>query len=142
MRAPEELADAVRARDQGRCQYCMMLERLQGAAFHIPHIIPQYKGGEPDLDNLALVCPGCSLYKSSRTATIDPVTGAYAPLFHPLIQDWAEHFRFSGHQIEGLTPVGRATVRALSLNHPRRQRIREMEEALGLYPPLGVKQAS
>ena len=41
-----------------------------------------------------------------------------------------------GYQVEGLTEVGRATVDALHLNHSRRQRIREVEQAFGLYPPI------
>jgi hypothetical protein len=36
---------------------------------------------------------------------------------------------------QDLTPVGRATIEALNLNHPRRQRIREVEETFGLYLP-------
>ena len=32
--------------------------------------------------------------------------------------------------------VRRATVNLLNLNHFRRQRIREVEEAFGLYPPF------
>jgi hypothetical protein len=68
---------------------------------------------------------------------IDPASGEEVALFHPVRQLWSEHFRFKGYQIEGLTAVGRATVKALKLNHPRRQRIRELEEAFGLYPPMG-----
>jgi hypothetical protein len=113
-----------------------MHESLQGATFHIEHIIPQYKGGRSDLENLALACPGCNLHKASRITAIDPVTGEYVQLFHPILQPWSEHFRFSGYQIEGLTAVGRATIEALNLNHSRRQRIREVEEAFGLYPPV------
>jgi hypothetical protein len=30
---------------------------------------------------------------------------------------------------------GRATVLVLNVNHSRRQRIREVEETFGLYPP-------
>ena len=61
---------------------------------------------------------------------------ANARLFHPALQIWSEHFRFHGYQIEGLTAEGRATVEALCLNHPRRQRIREVEAAFGLFPPF------
>jgi hypothetical protein len=67
---------------------------------------------------------------------IDPATGEYARLFHPILQRWSEHFRLNGYQIEGLTAVGRATVDALNLNDSRRRRIREVEEAFGLYPPV------
>jgi hypothetical protein len=71
----------------------------------------------------------------SRIAAIDPATGEDVPLFHPIRQLWPQHFRLKGYQIKGLTAVGRATVEALNLNHSRRQRIREVEEAFGLYPP-------
>ena len=135
MTVPENLSRAVRARAGGRCQYCLMHESLQGATFHIEHVIPKGRGGHSDLENLALACPGCNLHKSSRTTAIDPATGEEVPLFHPIRQLWSQHFNFKGYQIEGLTAVGRATVEALNLNHSRRQRIREVEEAFGLYPP-------
>ena len=67
---------------------------------------------------------------------MDPATGEYVQLFHPILQRWSEHFRLNRYQIEGLTPVGRATLEVLNLNHSRRQRIREVEEAFGLYPPV------
>jgi hypothetical protein len=135
MSVSEELSRTVRARAGWRCQYCLMHESIQGATFHIEHIIPQCKGGRSALENLALACPGCNLHKSGRITAVDPATGESVQLFHPILQLWPEHFRLNGYQIEGLTAMGRATVEALNLNHPRRQRIREVEEAFGLYPP-------
>jgi hypothetical protein len=114
-----------------------MHESLQGATFHIEHVIPQSKGGRSDLDNLALACPGCNLHKASRISAPYPAAHEDVPLFHPIRQLWSQHFRFTGYRIEGLTAVGRATVEALNLNHSRRQRIREVEEAFGMYPPTG-----
>ena len=136
MNVPAELSRTVRARAGARCQYCRMHESLQGATFHIEHIIPQGKGGLSRLENLALACPGCNLHKAGRITAVDPSTGEDVRLFHPLRQIWSEHFRFNGYQIEGLTAVGRATVDALKMNHSRRQRIREIEEAFGLHPPI------
>jgi len=135
MSVPEELARQVRAEAVGRCQYCLMHESLQGATFHIEHIVPQCKGGRSDMTNLVLTCPGCNLHKGSRVTAIDPATGEEVRLFHPLQQRWPEHFRFFGYQIAGLTAAGRATVAALDLNHFRRQRIRAVEEIFGLFPP-------
>jgi hypothetical protein len=66
---------------------------------------------------------------------MDPESGSSVPLFHPVRQKWSEHFRIHGDQIEGLTPVGRATVAGLDLNHWRRRRIRAAEERFGLFPP-------
>lgn len=137
MAIPEDLFRAVLARAGGRCQYCLMHQSLQGATFHIEHVIPQCKGGRSDLENLALACPGCNLHKAGRTTAVDPATGEEVPLFHPIRQSWSQHFRLNGYRIEGVNAVGRAAVEALNLNHPRRRRIREVEKAFGLYPPMG-----
>src|ERR1700745_3466919 len=67
MAVPETLSQAVRLRADGRCQYCLMHESLQGATFHVEHIIPQSKGGHSVLENLALASPGCNLHKADRT---------------------------------------------------------------------------
>ena len=136
MSVSEALSRAVRARAGGRCQYCLMHESLQGATFHIEHIIPQCKGGSSDLENLALACPGCNLHKGGRVTAIESATREGVRLFHPVLQLWSEHFRVEGYRIEGLTAVGRATVDALDMNHPRRQRIREVEEAFGCIRPF------
>jgi hypothetical protein len=136
MGVPAELSRAIRVAAHGRCQYCQMHEDLQGATFHIEHIIPKHKGGRSDSENLALACPGCNLHKAGRITATDPATGAEVPLFHPVRQSWPEHFRLNGYEIEGLTAAGRATVHLLKLNHSRRQRIREVERAFGLYPPV------
>jgi HNH endonuclease len=114
-----------------------MHESLQGATFHVEHVIPRSKGGESTLENLALACPRCNLHKAYKTTAPDPLTGEQVALFHPLEQQWPEHFRFKGHEMEGLTAIGRATVVLLDLNHLRRQRICQVEESFGLYPPTG-----
>ena len=112
-----------------------MHESLQGATFHVEHIAPQSKGGTSTLENLALACPRCNLHKADKTTAADPLSSEHVPLFHPVRQLWAEHFALKYYEVEGRTPVGRATVAALDLNHPRRQRIRRVEEAFGLFPP-------
>ena len=48
------------------------------------------------------------------------------PLFNPRRDAWNDHFVFRGSVIVGLTPTGRATVRLLNMNHPRRVKLREM----------------
>jgi len=135
MTVSEELSRVVRSRAAARCQYCLMHETLQGATFHVEHVIPRSKGGASDAGNLARACPGCNLHKASRTTAPDPATGEEVPLFHPIRNLWSDHFRLNGLRIEGITPEGRATVGALKLNHERRLAIRAVEEAFGLYPP-------
>jgi hypothetical protein len=84
MAVSEVLSQAIRSRAHGRCQYCLMHESLQGATFHVEHVIPQSKGGESTLENLALACPSCNLHKTDRTTAVDPLTGEQVPLFHPV----------------------------------------------------------
>jgi hypothetical protein len=135
MSVSRELSLAVQQRAEWRCQYCQMHQRLQGATFHIEHVIPLGQGGASDLENLVLACPGCNLHKADRTRAVDPMTGSRVQLFHPLRHIWSEHFQFQGYRIEGLTAAGRATVGALNFNHPRRLSIRAAEETFGLFPP-------
>jgi len=129
------LAESVRQRAGNRCQYCLMHQGLQGATFHIEHVIPSSRGGTDGLANLALVCPGCNLRKSDRTTAVDPATGKKVALFRPNEQSWFDHFLLDGFLIRGVTGTGRATVVALELNHLRRQRIRAVEHSFGLFPP-------
>lgn len=136
MSRPEALASDVRHRAGERCEYCRMSQRLQGATFHIEHIVPVTCGGTTTLENLALACPSCNLHKSDRSHAIDPTTGERVPMFHPRQQAWDEHFGWDATTVIGLTPIGRATIARLDMNHPRRQRVREAERLFNLFPPI------
>jgi hypothetical protein len=135
MTARSELEEQVRHRADDRCEYCRMHQSLQGASFHLEHIIPCSRGGTSDLDNLAWACPGCNLRKSDRVDSVDPESGTSVFLFHPRLHAWHEHFSWRGFQIIGSTPIGRATIAVLDLNHPRRLRIRGAEQLFDLFPP-------
>ena len=135
MTSQAEIIRQAEARAGQRCEYCRMHQALQGATFHLEHIVPTSRGGKTELGNLAWACPGCNLHKSDRTQAADPDTGALVPLFNPRTEGWAEHFEFHGYQVVGRTPVGRAAVRLLDLNHPRRVLIRQAEEHFNLFPP-------
>jgi len=133
--APISLQRLVEARAQGRCEYCRMHQSLQGATFHMEHIHPRSRGGSSELDNLAWCCPSCNLHKADRTEAIDPQNNFSTPLFHPRRDVWSDHFQWEGFEIVGLTPVGRATVALLDLNHPRKRFIRQAEMRFHLFPP-------
>jgi HNH endonuclease len=135
MSSGDEIVWLVQERAGGRCEYCRMHQALQGATFHVEHVLPSSRGGTSDLDNLAWSCPGCNLSKSDRVEAVDPESGTLVPLFHPRTDRWSEHFRFDGYYLIGQTAVGRATLLALDLNHPRRRLIREAEELFALFPP-------
>jgi hypothetical protein len=125
----------VTDRADHRCEYCRMHQSLQGATFHIEHIIPSVRGGPSTPDNLALACPGCNLHKSDRVQATDPDSGQSVPLFNPRTQSWSNHFSWDGYHISGRTPVGRATALVLELNHPRRILIRKAEAVFKMFPP-------
>lgn len=112
-----------------------MHQSLQGATFHIEHIVPRSRGGETVLENLAWACPTCNLHKSDRIDIPDPQTGQIVALFNPRTERWNDHFRWEDRFLVPLTAVDRATVAVLELNHPRRIRIRRAEEIFGLFPP-------
>ena len=132
---PSALAARVRRRAENRCEYCRMSQSLQGASFHIEHIIPRKHGGRTVSENLALACPGCNLHKADRTRANDEVTGESVPLFHPRRSEWGQHFEWKGTRVRGRTATGRATISALQINQARRVLIRDAERSFGLFPP-------
>jgi HNH endonuclease len=131
---PAALADLVRLRAGGRCEYCRLSQLGQEATFHIDHIMPRATGGPTVEENLGLACVSCSLRKGARRTAIDPETGAEEPLFHPREQAWADHFRWDGERVVPLTPTGRATAAALALNRPIMLAIRQEEAIRGRHP--------
>lgn len=135
MNVPAALAALVKERAGHRCEYCRMSQSLQGATFHVEHIIPVTCGGGTTEDNLALACPSCNLHKSDRSHVVDPNTQEMTTLFHPRKLRWSNEFSWEDKRMVGLTATGRATVQALDLNHPRRLRVREAESLFGLFPP-------
>ncbi|MBL7184244.1 MAG: HNH endonuclease [Anaerolineae bacterium] len=135
---PPAVANRVRAAARNRCGYCQSPQRLVMARLEIEHIIPLAKGGSNDESNLWLACPICNRHKSDKTTALDPVTGETWPLFNPRTQVWNEHFRWSedGLRIVGLTPVGRATVKALHLSDdPDALEVRSYWIQAGWHPP-------
>ena len=109
-----------------------------GATFHVEHVIPRCLGGPSDFGNLAWACPSCNLHKSTRVEVEAPGVHQMVSLFNPRTDKWNTHFRWDGYFITGLTPVGRATVDALLLNHERRTKIRQAEALFDLFPPRDV----
>jgi len=134
MNVSAETLRVVEARAGGRCEYCRMAQSLQGTTFHVEHIVPRSRGGDSSVENLAWCCPSCNLHKATRLEATDPITRSTVRLFHPRRDEWVEHFEWSGYEIVGRSPIGRATVQLLDLNDSRRLLIRRAEEMLGLFP--------
>ena len=129
-----ETVRRVHERAAYQCEYCQTGQRVIGQAMHVEHINP---GGDNDLDNLCLSCPSCNLSKAQATSAPDPETGAIVPLFNPRQQIWSQHFEWfqAGTLIQGLTPVGRATVVRLRMNRVRIVEARKVWVRAGEHPP-------
>ena len=130
---PRELRARVFERDNSRCRYCRLSQVGQASTFHVNHVVPRSRGGPTTLDNLVLQCPYCSLHKADKTTAADAQTQTQVPLFHPLRQEWRDHFRSDDSaSVLGLTPIGRATADALAMNDPLPRTARALQMMLGL----------
>ncbi len=134
---PQWLRERVTEQAGHRCGYCQADERYFGTDFEIEHLIPEALGGATAEENLWLACRECNGRKGIRIAAADPLTGDLAPLFNPRTQRWSKHFRWvaTGDQLSGLTPSGRATIRALGINRPKRILARQFWVQAGWHPP-------
>lgn len=134
-----EIQVLVRQRANHLCEYCHTSERWQYVQFTIDHVIPLARGGSGDPDNLALACFHCNRRKADKLTALEPDSGEEVPLFNPRRDVWSEHFIWSsdGLFIIGLTPAGRATVKALDMNRERIVSIRAADRVAGRHPPSG-----
>ena len=115
------LRELVRRRAGDACEYCRMPQQATPLiSFHIEHIVSRQHGGTDDPDGLALACDRCNAFKGPNLTSIDPATRTVVALFNPRANAWSDHFVIRGGHIAGLTPTGRATVRLLNMNAPRR----------------------
>lgn len=134
---PKALKQQIRTRDRGYCRYCQTSEQISGIPHAFDHIQPRSKQGNTDLENLCLSCRSCNEFKSDLTQAIDPLTSQLQNIFHPLQQQWSQHFTWdtAGTHIVGLTACGRATVMALRMNNPAIIAARQRWVAVGWHPP-------
>ena len=124
----------VTQRAERRCEYCLYPQSASSAFLEIDHVIPESKGGLTKLDNLALACRHCNSHKWAKTEGFDPITKKRFLLFNPRKQSWLDHFQLERETgiINGLTPVGRATVNELSMNSPHPIQVRRLLIEFGL----------
>lgn len=136
-RVPNETRAKVFERAKGICEYCLCQEAFCPDPFSIEHIFPTIKGGEDEMDNLALSCQGCNNHKFTATVAIDPVSGNEFDLYNPRMDDWGCHFQWSTDysEILGLSPTGRATIAKLHLNRPSVVNLRNALNIVGCHPP-------
>lgn len=131
------LRQRVAASARFRCGYCQTSQNVVGPLLEIDHITPQALGGTDDESNLWLACPMCNSHKADRLEVVDPQTQDIVRLFNPRRDVWHDHFEWdeSGSIVLGKTPQGRATVRALNMNHADMIAARLLWVAAGWHPP-------
>lgn len=134
---PLQVRRQVLERANGNCEYCKNQQTYSTAPFSVEHILALSKGGDHELQNLALSCPACNAHKYTKQAALDSLTRKVVPLFNPRTQIWAEHFVWdeTRTQILGLTPTGRATVKCLKMNRVESVNLRLVLAAFGKHPP-------
>jgi hypothetical protein len=130
------LRASVVARAENRCEYCHIPWPLWPLGFEVDHILARQHGGQTVAENLAFACQHCNLHKGPNIAGVDPETGQIARLYHPRRDAWEDHFRWAGHELVGLTEIGRATIRVLAMNDQLAREIRAVLMLEGPYPPL------
>jgi HNH endonuclease len=110
------LAEHVRNRAHGRCEYCRLPQKATQVPFEIDHIRTRKHEGPTILSNLALACWYCNSFKGPNISGIDPVTRKLTKLFDPRRHKWQHHFRYQGATLVGRTAIGRTTIRVLKIN--------------------------
>ena len=127
----------VSERANGLCEYCKCPSDFSTEPFSIEHIIPKSKNGTDDLDNLALACIGCNIYKSDKITFLDTITQEFFPLFNPRASTWEKHFIWDEllTSIIGKTAIGRVTIAAIQLNRRQLKNLRRALIAIGEHPP-------
>ncbi|MCH7988255.1 MAG: HNH endonuclease [Planctomycetes bacterium] len=129
------LRDQIQERADNRCEYCRIPQVADPFyTFPVDHIIARQHRGTTTLDNLALSCYRCNMHKGPNIASLDPDTSEMVPLFHPRRDTWSEHFEWNEGILVGRTPIGRATVELLAINHPDHVLLREALIDEGVFP--------
>lgn len=125
--------EKVAQRANFRCEYCFTPVDFSPDPFSIDHIMPKSVILDDDLENLAFCCLGYNNYKHKAQEVVDPLSGAITDIYNPRKDNWADHFQWESSmlKIEGITPLGRATVNRLQLNRPGLVNLRRLLHQFG-----------
>lgn len=131
------LRQRIAEKSRYRCGYCLTSQIIIGPLLEIDHYIPESRGGSSTEENLWLICPMCNSHKSNHIDAVDPETGSAVPIFNPHVDRWDEHVEWSEDEaiIRGITPIGRAAVARLHMNHPDMVAARRLWVEVGWHPP-------
>ena len=131
------LKKKIAKRAAHRCEYCKCPKAYSPGPFDMEHIIPVSLEGATNFQNLAYACSGCNSYKSNKIKVTDSLNGDLVSLFHPVKDEWSNHFLWSNDNLKviGTTPTGRVTVDLLRLNRAELVNIRRLLMLVGEHPP-------
>ncbi len=134
---PVAFQRAILEMSKGYCEYCVLPSNFSTDFFHYDHILSLIHGGKTELENLAWSCGICNNNKHDKIEYADPLTHQIVRLYHPRQDIWADHFQWSDNDlyIDGITPVGRATVNLLKLNRSNATNLRKLLKMADLHPP-------
>lgn len=132
-----KLRQKVIERAKGFCEYCQSDSAFSQDPFDIEHIFPISKEGNSDVENLALACHGCNVYKSNKTTGYDDLSEEKVRIFNPRKDVWKEHFAWMEDftVIIGLTSIGRVTIAELKMNRLGLKNQRAVFYFTGNHPP-------
>jgi hypothetical protein len=128
------LQELVWKRAKGVCEYCQRPQSLSIVPFEIDHIISLKHRGMTVAANLALSCVYCNSHKGPCVAGVDTESNQIVRLFHPRNDEWHDHFYWEGAMLCGRTPIGRATIATLEINHPDCVLVRQLLLDAGAFP--------
>lgn len=128
--------EAVARRAAKICEYCRAPELPSNFYFEVEHIIPISLGGKTELENLALACRSCNIFKSNHLNGTDNEGVEIDRLFHPRRDFWQDHFRVNSEtfEIEGLSEIGRGTINRLKLNNEYQIKARQQWHRIDIFP--------
>ena len=126
----------VAKRAEKNCEYCRAPEMASNFTFEVEHIIPRSHKGKTKLENLALACRSCNIFKSDYLTGIDENGFETERLFNPRHDIWQEHFLINLHtmKLKGLTEIGRGTINRLRMNSLLQLQARKQWYRLGIFP--------
>lgn len=126
----------VAERAEKLCEYCRAPEFASNFPFEVEHIIPRSQKGKTKLENLALACRSCNIFKSDHLNGVDEKGFETVRLFNPRTDIWHEHFyvNLENFMVLGLSEIGKGTINRLRLNNRLQIRARKQWQRLGLFP--------
>jgi hypothetical protein len=131
----KSLAQEVRDRAHGLCEYCHLPDLLSDIPFEVDHSVARKHHGRTVASNLVYSCLRCSRHKGTDLTGLDPKTRKLTRLFNPRRHSWSRHFRWVGPVLVGRTAVGRTTMDVLDMNDPVRVALRQQLIQEGLFRP-------